>query len=82
MQWEYFTHDIKIGQIDTMGEFNAKSVTEILNWYGSQGWELVSSFPSAHYDGGTTHLGFIFKRQKAAPSGNQSDAASAPPVQS
>ena len=73
MIWEYITHNVEIGGLFSTGEFNAKGLTDILNWYGTQQWELVSTFSTTGGNGNTTHIGLIFKRPKSA--------AVAPPVQ-
>jgi Domain of unknown function (DUF4177) len=66
MDWEYVTHQIDIGGFVSTGAFDTKSMTDILNWYGAQRWELVSAFTTAHNNGGTMHIGFIFKRPRQA----------------
>ena len=80
MEWEYITHRVDLGassgwSIQT-GEFDAGAITGILNWYGAQQWELVSTFTTAYYQGGTTRLGLVFKRPRQATM-----ATMAPPVQ-
>ncbi len=67
MEWEYITHKIDIGGFVSTGDFDANAFTTILNWYGTQHWELVSSFTTTHNHGGTMHIGFIFKRPRIVP---------------
>jgi len=65
MEWEYVTHNVDLGGFFSTGAFDTKSLTEILNWFGGQHWELVSTFTTTHNSGGTMHIGFIFKRPRA-----------------
>lgn len=73
MNWEYITHNVELGGVFATGAFDAKALTDILNWFGGQQWELVSTFTTAGGNGGTMHIGFIFKRPRQVPQ--------APPVQ-
>jgi hypothetical protein len=66
MEWEYVVNNVDIGGFISTGAFDPKSITEMLNWYGAQHWELVSTFTTAHNGGGTMHIGFVFKRPRAA----------------
>jgi hypothetical protein len=69
MEWEYYVHSIATAQIFTSGIFSAPDVTNMLNWYGTQGWELVSTFQTAGGNGGTIAVAFIFKRRKGCGAG-------------
>jgi hypothetical protein len=71
MTWEYFTHVIPSRGMFTSG-FDAAELSNALNWYGGQGWELVSTFVSAT-NGYSNHLTLIFKRPGTIA------AAAAPP---
>ena len=70
MQWEYFTHRLTTADAlgFSMGNADAKAVNDMLNWYGHQGWELISMCPMDASNGGTRYLLFVFKRPVAAGS--------------
>jgi len=75
MQWEYFSHDLDLGGAFVFtGAFSQNELTRILNHYGEQQWELVSTF-TTHNHGGSSHIGLVFKRPKPP-------AVAAPPVAS
>ena len=40
-----------------------KGLERIANTYGSQGWELVSTFPKGFSDQGTVRIHMFFKRK-------------------
>ena len=65
MEWEYYVHSLGTAQVFATGSFSAPEVANMLNWYGAQGWELVSTFQTAANNGGTVAVAFIFKRRKA-----------------
>jgi hypothetical protein len=62
MLWQYYVHTLDTGGIFMPGNFQGQEVTKLLNWYGQQGWELVSTFQTAQNNGGTIAVAFIFKR--------------------
>ena len=62
LTWEYFTHSINLSGFFTSGNVTPQAVTDALNWYGAQGWELVSAFDTNRPDGGSQTLLLIFKR--------------------
>jgi hypothetical protein len=64
MDWEYFVHILDLRGLFTSNAINGTEVSEMLNWYGSQGWEFHSSFTSAGGHGVTVSIGFIFKRPR------------------
>ena len=64
MEWEYYVHELHQGDLVTPDTLNTAEVTKMLNWYGAQGWELVSSFDTSQYHGRTYSVSFIFKRTK------------------
>ena len=64
MRWEYFTHKIDVSGWFIDGEVDEMKLTAVLSQFGSEGWELVSSFATASGGGGSNNLVFIFKRPK------------------
>jgi len=71
-RWQYHTHSIQSGGVFVTGAVDTKRVSHDLNWYGEQGWELVSAFDTNAGHGGTHLLVFVFKRpieegESAAP---------------
>jgi hypothetical protein len=71
MEWEYAVQKVDMSGLFAQGAFDPNEVGKMLNWYGGQGWELASTFPTASGHGGTMSVGFVFKRPKVV----------APPVQ-
>jgi len=67
MEWEYYVHSLDMSGGFSSGTFSAPDVTNMLNWYANQGWELVSTFPTARHEGGTIAVAFIFKRKRSHP---------------
>jgi hypothetical protein len=63
--WEYIAQAINISSFFTVGKVDPKVFNDTLNWYGAQGWELVSTFDTAGSTGGTTTVVLIFKRPRA-----------------
>ncbi len=61
-QWEYFSHAITPEGTFITGGVNTDQLNTLLNAYGAQGWELVSTFVTAYAEGGTHHIVLIFKR--------------------
>ncbi len=61
-RWQYIAQAINVGGMFTMGNIDPKVFNDTLNWYGSQGWELVSTFDTADSNGATRTVVLIFKR--------------------
>lgn len=59
-RWQYLSQNIGVSGL--AGNVDPKLMNETLNWYGSQGWELVSAFPTAALHGDTGLVVLIFKR--------------------
>lgn len=66
MQWEYYVHTISAAGFFTTGEVDPREMSNVLNWYGRQGWELVSAFDTNRPQGGTLYIVLTFKRPLAA----------------
>lgn len=62
-QWEYKTIKYKTGGF-LGGKVDPLEFEEILNQYGYDGWELVSSFDTSMGEGTTRNVIAIFKRRK------------------
>ena len=64
MQWEYFVHTISLvgGFFSPSGDVNPMEMTNVLNHYGYQGWELVSAFDTNAHQGGSRLAVLLFKR--------------------
>jgi hypothetical protein len=62
--WEYIAQALNVAGVFTMGNVDPKLLNETLNWYGAQGWELVSTFDTAANTGGTRTVVLIFKRPR------------------
>ena len=60
--YEYHTHSLDTGLFFSTGRVDAAEITRCLNHYGSQGWELVSTFDANGHDGKTIGVVMIFKR--------------------
>jgi hypothetical protein len=65
-KWEYLT--VKLEQVRGEGflsiaVWNAESFTQQMNFYGEQGWELVSHFPISEGSGYTAAVFATFKRK-------------------
>ena len=61
-RWEYKTIKVKAtGFIG--GEVETEDIEAKLNNLGRDGWELVSSFPTAASNGYTRYVLFVFKRK-------------------
>ena len=80
MGWEYYTHAVDISGFFSTGAFDPQYLTNALNWYGQQGWELVSTFaPTAGGHWGSTRIALVFKRPlQAAPAVAPVGSAAAP----
>ena len=63
-QWEYLSHTITPEGLFITGAVDTIRLNAVLNAYGAQGWELVSSFTTAYAEGGTHHVVLIFKRPR------------------
>jgi hypothetical protein len=61
VRWEYKAQAFNVAGFFTTGTVDPKLMNDTLNWYGSQGWELVSTFDTAQ-NGGTKTVVLIFKR--------------------
>jgi Domain of unknown function (DUF4177) len=62
--WEYIAQALNVSGVFTMGNVDPKLLNDTLNWYGAQGWELVSTFDTAANSGGTRTVVLIFKRPR------------------
>jgi hypothetical protein len=62
MRWEYYVHTIAAGGVFSQGNVNPVELVNILNFYGGQGWELVSAFDTNSGHGGTRLIVLTFKR--------------------
>lgn len=65
MRWEYFVHTLDAGGTFSQGNVNPRELTDLLNWYGNQGWELISAFDT-NSSGGTRLIVLTFKRSLGA----------------
>jgi hypothetical protein len=62
MKWEYKTIKLKTkGMLG--GNFDERELDDMMNEYGSQGWELVSGFDTNQAYGQSRDVVIIFKRQ-------------------
>lgn len=64
--WEYFADALDMG-IFNAGYVNPAQLTDRLNWYGRQGWELVNTFDTQSGSGGSRQVILIFKRFVPTP---------------
>jgi hypothetical protein len=69
MRWEYYVHTISASGMFSQGHVEPRELTNLLNFYGNDGWELVSAFDTNTAHGGTRLIVLTFKRphQLAAP---------------
>jgi hypothetical protein len=62
MKWEYKTIKLKTRGI-WGGNFDESELDNMMNEYGSEGWELVAGFDTSTGTGETSDVVIIFKRQ-------------------
>ncbi len=62
VRWQYVTVTMDVTGIFNTNSLDPQAINDTLDWYGSQGWELVSTFDTAGRNGGTMTVAFIFKR--------------------
>lgn len=62
-QWEYKTIKFKTGGF-LGGKIDTEELDYELNTYGSEGWELVSSFDTSKNQGESRDIIVIFKRRR------------------
>ena len=62
MKWEYKTIKLKAKGFFG-GDFDARELDNMMNEYGSMGWELVNGFDTNTSYGQTRDVVIIFKRQ-------------------
>lgn len=63
VQWEYKTIKLKLRGL-LGGKIDQKEVDGILTEAGQDGWELVTVFATALYQGRTQDAAMVFKRRK------------------
>ena len=61
-QWEYEVYVTRPQQTFMEGPKLAPDLKQALNYYGAQGWELVSIFDVNQYRGGSAEIVATFKR--------------------
>lgn len=64
MKWEQKIEVIETGSVITRGKVNIKEVNQLLEEYGSQGFELVTAIPIGDGAVGTRRIALFFKRAK------------------
>ena len=64
MKWEYKTLKFFTKGIFGGGKVDEMELGGVLNQFGSDGWELASSFVTAEGMGNTREIILIMKRQK------------------
>jgi len=63
-KWEYRSLRFDFnGFLKSAGQFEGEHFREHANKLGRQGWEMVNTFDTNHYDGDTRFIVAIFKRQ-------------------
>lgn len=65
MRWEYYVHTISASGVFSQGHVEPRELTDILNVYGNDGWELVSAFDTNSGHGGSRLVVLTFKRPRA-----------------
>ena len=63
LQWEYKTIKLKLHGF-LGGKIDQDEVNAILNEAGREGWELITVFATALYQGRTQDAAMVFKRRK------------------
>ena len=63
VQWEYKTVKLKLGGF-LGGKINQDQLDKILEQAGLEGWELVTVFATALYQGRTQDAAMVFKRRR------------------
>jgi hypothetical protein len=66
MEWEYYVHELHMGDLITPTTLTAPEATKMLNWYAAQGWEFVSNYATSYHEGRTYSVAFIFRRRKGS----------------
>lgn len=64
MEWEYKTYVLDADKSFWGGKFDSSSLDNVLNQFGSEGWELVNTVASNKAYGETRAVIFLFKRAK------------------
>ncbi|MDB5331281.1 MAG: hypothetical protein JWP03_2432 [Phycisphaerales bacterium] len=62
--WDYIAQSLEVSRFFSNGAIDPKLLNDTLNWYGGQGWELVSTFDTATHSGITSTVVLIFKRPR------------------
>ena len=62
LQWEYKTVKLKLGGF-LGGKIDQNQLDAILEQSGREGWELVTVFATALYQGRTQDAAMVFKRR-------------------
>ena len=65
MRWEYFVHVFNVQGMFSTGHVNPREMQDAMNYYGQQGWELVSAFDTNSGQGGSCLVVLTFKRPLA-----------------
>ena len=63
LQWEYKTVKLKLGGF-LGGKIDQNQLDAILEQSGREGWELVTVFATALYQGRTQDAAMVFKRRR------------------
>ena len=63
LQWEYKTVKLKLGGF-LGGKIDQNQLDTILEQSGREGWELVTVFATALYQGRTQDAAMVFKRRR------------------
>lgn len=63
VQWEYKTVKLKLGGF-LGGKIDQSQLDSILEQSGREGWELVTVFATALYQGRTQDAAMVFKRRR------------------
>lgn len=63
-RFEYRTEKLTLkGDLIFRTEIRGQDFNNLLNDLGAEGWELVSSFPIAGYNGRSSFLWLVFKKE-------------------
>jgi hypothetical protein len=62
MRWEYFVYAMNVQGVFSSGKVNPRELQDTLNFYGNQGWELVTAFDTNTGRGGSRLVVLTFKR--------------------
>lgn len=63
VQWEYKTVKLELGGF-LGGKIDQAQLDSILEEFGLEGWELVTVFATALYQGRTQDAAMVFKRRR------------------